>query len=258
MKPALIVVDSVSAMIPKQFLEGQVDEQQRIGLQAQLMSIFCNFITKHLKPANTCLMYCNQLRSMIKGQYDPGPKEETSGGKALKYYSSVRIKMRKSTIEKVNVKSRITGKTEKEPVNVMVKVSIVKNKIDKPYLSGPLYIRFGEGFDNITSIIELATNTNVVKKKGAFYSFDVNGESIFSGIQGKEQLRSFLEENPDKLQTLSNNIVFKEDAEAKKQAAEVEDTQEDAPEEDIENLEEMLEQASETFVKGKKGGKSKS
>lgn len=258
MKPAIIVVDSVSAMIPKQFLEGQVDEGQRIGLQAQLMSMFCNFITKYLGSANTCLMFCNQLRSMIKGQYDPGPKEETSGGKALKYYSSVRIKMRKSKVENVTVKSRITGKSEKEPINVMVKVSIVKNKIDKPYFSGPLYIRFGEGFDNITSIIELATNTNVIKKAGAFYKFDVNGESIFSGIQGKEQLRSFLEENPDKLEILTKNIVFKEDKEAKSQAVEVEEKPEEMTEGELENLEEMLEQASDTFVKGKKGGKGKS
>ena len=113
MKPWLIVVDSVSAMIPKQFLEGAIDEMGRIGLQAQLMSISLNHLTKYISESNTCLLFTNQFRSVIKkSKWDTGPDEESSGGRALKYYASVRLKMRKSTIERVNVKSRITGKKD--------------------------------------------------------------------------------------------------------------------------------------------------
>jgi recombination protein RecA len=247
MHPMIIVVDSVSAMIPKQFLEGAVDEMGRIGLQAQLMSISLNYLTKFLPDSNTCLLFTNQLRSVIKKrEWDVGPDEETSGGKALKYYSSVRIKMKKGAVEKITTKSRITGKDDKEPVNVMVKVSIVKNKIDKPYLTAPLFIRFGDGFDNIASIVELAINTNTIKKKGAFLNFEVDGKTIFNA-QGKEQLHTILQENNDILSLLSSKIVLLQDKEIKAIGE-----KEKAEEESIStDLDLMLNQASETFVKGR-------
>jgi recombination protein RecA len=254
MRPWLIVVDSVAAMIPRQFLEGAIDEMTRIGLQAQLMSISLNYLTKHIGDNNSCLFFTNQLRSVIKkSQYDPGPDEESSGGRALKYYASLRLKMRTSTIEKLPAKSRITGKMEKEPVNVMVKVSVVKNKIDKPYLSGPVYIRFGEGFDNIASIVELAINTNVIKKAGAALRFDLNGTPVFNA-NGKENLRALLEENPEMLKTLTGSLVFKEDEQTKLEIP-IEDGEE-PPVDDIrdpKDLNDLLNQASRTYVEGKKG-----
>jgi protein RecA len=224
MQPLLIVVDSVSAMIPKAFLEGAVDEMGRIGLQAQLMSVSLNYLTKHLPEANTCLLFTNQLRSVIKkSKYDTGPDEETSGGRALKYYSSVRIKMKKG----------------------LVKTTIIKNKIDKPWYTAPLFIRFGEGFDNIASIIELAINTNTIKKSGAFLSLKDEDKTIFN-VQGKEQLNTLLQEDNNILKLLSSKIVLQQDTEAKKQAEQEENEELN---DDGVDLDLILNQTSETFKK---------
>jgi recombination protein RecA len=249
MRPMLIVVDSVSAMIPKAFLEGAVDEMGRIGLQAQLMSVSLNYLTKHLPEANTCLMFTNQLRSVIKtSKYDQGPDEETSGGRALKYYSSVRIKMKKGKVERVTTTSRITGKEDKEPVNVEVKATIVKNKIDKPWFTAPLFVRFGEGFDNIASIIELAVNTNTVKKNGAFLSLR-DGDKVLFNVQGKEQLNTLLQENNSILKLLSSKIVLQQDEVAKKQGEQ--EVEEEEVKDVATDLDAILTQTSETFKKKK-------
>jgi recombination protein RecA len=250
MRPWLIVVDSVSAMIPKEFMEGSIDEAGQIGLQARFMSIMLPYIKPSIVESNTCILFLNQLRSVIKkSQYDAGPNEETSGGKALKFYASIRIKLKKTKTEEVSTTSRITGKIEKKPVNVIVKTTVIKNRIDKPMLSGPVYIRFGEGFDNILSIIELAINTQVIKKSGAFLKFDVAGKTLFN-IQGTEQLRNFLDEaeNAGILNKLKECLVPKEDEEAKVQ---YEKEQEEEPE-TKEELDLLLNQASETFLKDKK------
>jgi len=212
--PALIVVDSVSAMVPAAFLDFASDDPTRIGEQARLMSKFLGAMGKYISEYKTCLLFLNQLRSVIKGQYDRGPKEETSGGRAMKYYSSVRIEMWKKEVDYVEEISRITGKKEKRPNNIKVKVTIKKNKVDKPYYSGPIYLRFGEGFDNITSIIDLASTCNVIKKSGAFFRFDSEGQTLFN-VSGRENLRNFLEQNQKILQTLSSCVKLKVDEEAK-------------------------------------------
>jgi len=211
MKPHLIVCDSVSAMLPKQFLEGEIDEGQRIGLQAQLMSGMLSYISKFLNDANVCLLFTNQMRKVIKkSKFETGPDEESSGGWALKFYSSVRLKLRKSTVEKVDVKSKVTGKKGQEPINVMVKATVVKNKIDKPYYSAPVYIRFGEGFDNILSVMELAINTNVIKKAGAFLTF---GDTV--KVQGKEQMWKLLHDDHKIWGQLKDSLVLMQDEQAK-------------------------------------------
>jgi recombination protein RecA len=222
MKPHVIVVDSVAAMTPREFLEGAVDEAGRIGLQAQLMSGMLSHLSKFIKESNTSLIFTNQLRKVIKkSQYETGPDEESSGGLALKFYSSVRWKLKKSTVEKVNVTSSITGKADKEPINVMIKATVVKNKVDKPWRSAPVFIRFGEGFDNILSIIELAVNTGVIKKSGAFFTFSQNNEVLIKA-QGKEQLWKALNENEQLFSKLSNSLTVKEDEQAKVEYAQVE------------------------------------
>jgi len=253
MKPALIAVDSVSAMLPKQFLEGAIDEAGRIGLQAQLMSGFLSYITKSLKDSNACLLFTNQLRSVIKkSKYEPGPMEESSGGRALKFYSSVRIKLRKSTIEEISAMSNITGKSEKKPVNVMIKTVVIKNKIDRPYMSGPVYIRFGEGFDNILSIIELAINTKVIKKSGAFFTFEKDKKAIFK-IQGKEKLRNRLSEDSDLFKQIQGSLTFKEDQQAKIDYKNQED-----PDVETENeMDSMMTNIAEQYKKNQKEKKEK-
>ena len=224
-RPALIVVDSVTAMTPKEVMEGSVDEAGRPGLQAQLMSTFLGYITKHLKAANTCLVFTNQIRAIINmGFVAPGaPTETSSGGNALKFYSSVRLKMKQSKVEKVERISTITGKMEKEPVNVTVWVSVVKNKIDKPFRSAPVYIRFGEGFDNIQSIIDLGVNTNTIKRSGALYTFSDGDEQIFK-VQGKKELWQLLADSPKIQDKIAANINIEEDSEVREEFAEESET----------------------------------
>jgi recombination protein RecA len=238
MRPALIVVDSVSAMTPRQVLEGDIDEAGRIGLQAQLMSMFLGYITKDLQPAETCLMFLNQLRAVIKkSKYEGGPDEESSGGNALRYYSSVRLKLKTGTVEKINAKSTITGKDEKKAVNVTVKVTAIKNKIDVPWKSGPMFIRFAEGIDNIQSLIELAVNRNIIKKSGAFFKFSIGDELVFSA-QGNEQLREMLKNDNAMFNKLLKNITLKEDIEEK------EESKEDVPD----SLDTALENVATVYV----------
>lgn len=242
MKPAIIVVDSVSAMLPKQFLEGAIDEAQRIGLQAQLMSAFLGYISKFLRSSNTCLLFTNQLRSVIKkSQYVRGPDEESSGGRALKFYSSLRLKLETRYVEQVNVTSRITGKKDKEPVNVKVDATVVKNKIDRPWFSAPIYIRFGEGIDNVRSIIELAVNTGTIKKTGAFYSFE-QGEKTLLKVQGMEQLWKTLSDDSKMFNKVKSGLVIKQDEKAKEEYKD--DSQDSPPDE----MDDMLLNVAENFI----------
>jgi recombination protein RecA len=213
-KPPLIVVDSVSAMLPREMMEGAIDEAGGIGLQARLMSASLAYITKFLKDSNTCLLFINQLRSMIKkNKYDQGPEEETSGGRALRYYASVRLKLKKGAVERVAVTNRLTGKEGKEPINVTVNATVVKNKIDKPWMTAPVYIRFGDGFDNILSVVELAINTGVIKKNQAVYTFEHQDGTL--KVIGKENLRKALEEKDKIFDQIRASIVVKEDQKTK-------------------------------------------
>jgi len=215
MKPWIIVVDSVSAMTPKETLDGAIDEAGRIGLQAQLMSMFLGIITKKIPESESCLMFLNQMRTVINtsGYNRGGPQQESSGGNALKYYSSLRLKLNTIMTERVSATSLITGKEEKKAVNVLVKVTAIKNKIDVPAKTGPIYIRFGEGVDNIASIAELAINIGTIKKSGAFYTFREGNEILFN-CHGREDLRRTLKENDLMLKKVCANLEVKEDKEA--------------------------------------------
>ena len=248
MKPYIIAVDSVSAMLPKEYLQGDIDDTARIGLQAQLMSYFLNYISKFLKVSNVTLLFTNQLRSKIKkNKFETGPDEESSGGRALKYYSSVRILLKKSTVEKIDVKSRLTGKKDKEPTNITIKASVVKNKIDKPYRSAPVYIRFGVGFDNIKSILELAINTKVIVKTGSYFTFTLNKKIIFK-VQGKEQLWHKLSSDIKAFDALRGCLTIKEDNKIQEIYKETE--------EDIgEDFESMMNNVGDNFVEKEKAKK---
>ena len=250
-KPPLIVVDSVSAMLPKAMMEGSIDEVGAIGLQARLMSQSLAYISKYLKDSNTCLIFLNQLRSVIKkSKWDHGPDEETSGGRALRYYASVRLKLKNKSVENVDVISRFTGKKGYNPVNVTVNATVVKNKIDKPWLTAPIHIRFGEGIDNILSVIELAVNTGIVKQSGAMYSF-THKDGILK-VAGKENLRKALEEKDKIFEQLRASITLKEDEKTKEEYKNFD--QDQANSEDI--MEEILSNTSEAFIEKQKEKKS--
>jgi recombination protein RecA len=215
MEPILIICDSVTAMIPQKYLEGSVDESGRIGEHAALMSRMLNEMTKRIKETKTNLLMLNQIRAVINTgpMANKGPKEDSTGGNALKFYASVRIKLKKGQKMEITGQSIITGKSEKKAINQIVYATAIKNRIDAPYKTGPLYIRFGKGFDNILSMIELAANTKVINQKGAYFSFKSGGKQIFN-VQGKEKLRELLLNDNKTYSLLRDSLVVKEDSEA--------------------------------------------
>lgn len=249
-RPHIIVVDSVPAMLPKEYLEGSVDDAMRIGLQAQLQSTFLQYISKFLKASNVCLVYINQMRDVIKtSKFQSGPMEESPGGRALKYYSSVRLKLKVGAIEKVAVQSKITGKKVHDPVNITIKVTVIKNKIDRPYYQAPIFIRFGEGIDNVRSIIELAMNTNIIKRAGAFFIFKQN-DKIITKAQGKEALWQTFNDNERAFEKLQSSLVFKQDEQAKEQYKDVDD---EPPDE----MDELMTNVAEDFIEKQNKKKKK-
>ena len=125
----------------------------------------------------------------------------------------------------------------------MIRATVVKNKIDKPYLTAPVYIRFGEGFDNITSLTELAINTNVIKKSGAFYTFDYGKKQEFK-VQGKAQLWKKVNEDEKLLDKIKNSLVIKEDEKAKKDYQIIEEVGDE--------MEDLMDSVSSNFVEKSK------
>lgn len=215
LKPALIVIDSVAAMLPKAAAEGDADQGIPIGLHARLVGQFMNFITKRLQKYDTALVLINQLRSNIKqSQYDPGPAQITTGGNALKYFCTLKIRLKKtSKKEKVSHVNQVTGVSEDKMISQEVKVIVEKNKVDIPFKSGPVYIVFGSGIDNVMSLISLAINKKVIKKSGAFLSWNDPGDKYSFNIQGKQKLRQHLIENPEVLEALQPYLIPKQDQE---------------------------------------------
>jgi recombination protein RecA len=217
LRPALIVIDSVTAMIPKEVLEKDTGDGAAIGKHARLVGSFINWIVKKLQPYNASLLLVNQMRSNIKqSQYDPGPSTITTGGKAIPFFAALRIRLKDTgRKEEVANKSTITGLDEKKIVSKEVKVVIEKNKLDMPYKSGPVFIVFGQGIDNIMSLIALGINKKVIKSGGAgYFSWKDPNSNLSFNIQSKQALKRHLEQNPDVLKALQPYLLpTKDDAE---------------------------------------------
>jgi recombination protein RecA len=175
----VIVIDSVAALTPRAELEGQMGDAT-VGAQARLMSQAMRKLTGALHKAKTCLLFTNQIREKIGVMY--GNPETQPGGKALKFYTSVRLDIRR--------KDQI-----KDPTGVVVgnrvKIKVVKNKVAPPFTEAEFDILYNEGISKETSILDVATDLEVIEKKGAWLAF--NGEMIG---QGREAARVFLKENP--------------------------------------------------------------
>jgi recombination protein RecA len=204
----LIVVDSLAAMKPQAVVDSkEVSAIGRIGHIAALQSDYLPKILNDLEESGTALIYINQLRSNIKtSMYDSGPDEETSGGKALKYYASLRIHLKKSRQEYAQVENELTGGVEKQPISNFVKAKNIKNKVSKHQgHQTEFVIRYGEGIDNVRSVIDIAETRKLVKRAGAWYSFTgISGEEIRH--QGKENLREFLAGNSEEFYALVKQI----------------------------------------------------
>lgn len=174
----VVAIDSVAALVPRAELEGDIGDST-IAMQARLMSQALRRLTGAISRSKCTLMFTNQLRSKIGVMF--GNPEITAGGKALKYYASIRIEVRK--IESIKVGSEFSG------IRVIAKV--VKNKVAPPFRSAEFDIMFNEGISKEGNIIDVAAELGVVKKSGSW--FEYGGEKI---SQGKEAARIYLKENP--------------------------------------------------------------
>src|ERR1700720_1791899 len=180
----VIVVDSVAALVPRAELEGDMGDPQ-MGLQARLMSQALRKLTAIVSKSRTCLIFINQIREKIGVMF--GNPETTTGGRALKFYSSVRADIR-----------RIAAIKEGEVVvGNRTKVKIVKNKVAAPFREAEFDIIYGEGISKEGDLIDLGVGQNLVEKSGAWYSY--KGERIG---QGRENARQFLKDNPDTFKKL--------------------------------------------------------
>lgn len=186
----VIVIDSVAALVPKSELEGEIGDQF-MGLQARLMSQALRKLTSALAKSNTCCIFINQIRDKIGVVY--GNPETTTGGRALKFYSSIRLDIRRT--------GGIKGADNSEIGN-RVKVKVAKNKMAPPFRVAEFDILFNEGISRTGSAIDMATEYGVVDKKGAWFSY--KGQRLG---QGREAVREELKKNPKMLEEIEALIL---------------------------------------------------
>ena len=184
----LVVVDSVAALVPKAEIEGNMGDSH-MALQARLMSQALRKIAGQMNKTNTTVIFINQIREKVGVMY--GSPEVTPGGRALKFYSSVRIDIRKA--DKILEGGVMVGNK--------TKVKIVKNKVAAPFKEVMLTMRYGKGLDTEGDIINLAIDFGVVEKAGSWFSY--NGERIG---QGREKVREYMEANPDKKEKIEDKV----------------------------------------------------
>ena len=184
----VIVIDSVAALVPRAELEGDMGDSH-MGLQARLMSQALRKLTGTVSRSNTTVIFINQIREKIGVMF--GNPETTPGGRALKFYSSVRLEIRRIT----------TIKDGTEMVGSRVRVKVVKNKVAPPFKKSEFDIMYGQGISYVGDIIDLAVEGNIVEKTGAWYSYD----DMKIG-QGRENAKSFLTENSDILDAVTEKV----------------------------------------------------
>jgi len=184
----VLVVDSVAALVPKAELDGEMGDSH-MGLQARLMSQALRKLTGTVSKSRTCLIFINQIREKIGVMF--GNPETTTGGRALKFYSSVRVDIRR--IAAVKEGDTVVGSR--------TKVKIVKNKVAAPFREAEFDILYGEGISREGDVLDLAVNNNIVEKSGAWYSFA--GERIG---QGRENVRTFLKDNKDTFAKIDSQL----------------------------------------------------
>ena len=184
----VIVIDSVAALVPRAELEGDMGDAH-VGLQARLMSQALRKLTGTVSRSNTTVIFINQIREKIGVMF--GNPETTPGGRALKFYSSIRMEIRRIT----------TLKDGNEMVGSRVRVKVVKNKVAPPFKQTEFDIMYGKGISSEGDILDLAVSGDIVEKTGAWYSFD----DIKIG-QGRENSKTFLNENSDILASVTEKV----------------------------------------------------
>lgn len=184
----IVVIDSVAALVPKAEIEGEMGDSH-VGLQARLMSQALRKLTPALAEANTTAIFINQLREKIGVMF--GNPETTTGGKALKFYASVRLDIRRIQ----------TLKSGGEAVGNRTRVKVVKNKMAPPFRSAEFDIMYGTGVSRAGSLIDIGTETGIIKKSGSWFTYQ--GDQLG---QGREKVRAFLNDNPGLMDEIEHKI----------------------------------------------------
>lgn len=189
----VIVIDSVAALVPKMELEGEIGDQH-MGLQARMMSQALRKLTATLSKSNTCAIFINQIRDKIGVMF--GNPETTTGGKALKFYASIRMDIRRMT--------GIKNSDNTSDIGSRVKVKVVKNKCAPPFQVAEFDIMFNEGISHSGSLVDVGVDTGVVEKRGTWFSF----QSHRLG-QGREAAKEELKNNPKIAEEIEKQIYAK-------------------------------------------------
>jgi recombination protein RecA len=184
----LLVIDSVAALTPKAEIEGEMGDSQ-MGLQARLMSKALRKLTGSINKANCCCIFINQLRDKIGVMF--GNPETTTGGNALKFYSSIRVDIRRAN----------QIKDGEDVIGNRVKVKVVKNKVAPPFKRAEFDIMYGEGISKVGEIIDLGVELNIIKKSGSWFSY---GETRLG--QGRDAVKSLIGDNPELMDELEAKI----------------------------------------------------
>ncbi|MDP4953675.1 MAG: recombinase RecA, partial [Flavobacteriales bacterium] len=184
----LLVIDSVAALTPRAEIEGEMSDSQ-VGLQARLMSKALRKLTSTISKTGCCCIFINQLREKIGVMF--GNPETTTGGNALKFYSSVRLDIRRSS--QIKDGERVIGNR--------TKVKVVKNKVAPPFTKAEFDIMYGQGISKTGEVLDLGVEQNIVKKSGSWFSY---GETKLG--QGRDAVKQLLEDNPELLEELENKI----------------------------------------------------
>ena len=185
----ILIVDSVAALTPKAEIEGDMGDN-RVGLQARLMSQALRKLTATISKTNTCCIFINQLREKIGVMF--GNPETTTGGNALKFYSSVRLDIRRVT----------TLKDGDTPIGNQVRVKVVKNKVAPPFRKAEFEITFGEGISKAGEVVDLGVQYGIIKKSGSWFSY---GESRLG--QGRDAVKKIIKDNPELCEEIENQIA---------------------------------------------------
>ena len=209
----VIVVDSVAALVPKAEIDGDMGDSH-IGLQARLMSQALRKLAGAINKSKTVLIFINQLREKVGIMF--GNPETTTGGRALKYYASVRFDIRK--IENI--------KQDGEVVGNRARVKVVKNKVAPPFREAEFDIVYGKGISKEGNILDIGVNLDIVEKSGSWFSY--NGERIG---QGRENVKNYLRENPEMMKEIEEKIRSKFSEAFEKSLGDEEESEEDSNEE---------------------------
>lgn len=184
----IVVVDSVAALVPKAEIEGEMGDSH-VGLQARLMSQALRKLSGAINKSKTIAIFINQIREKVGVMF--GNPETTPGGRALKFYSSVRLEVRRA--ESIKQGNELIGNR--------TRIKVVKNKVAPPFKQADVDIMFGEGISKEGSVLDIAADLDIVKKSGAWYSYE--GERLG---QGRENAKQFLKEHPEICTTIENRI----------------------------------------------------